>query len=88
MHIAKTMETSKNFYPAVQIKPNSLGIKKKKNFLINGGYRCTQESFFQKIKNRIYKVIFEIAKFLGMFIVKCDESFFTVVLFCFNTYIA
>lgn len=43
--------------------------------------------FFQKIKIAS-KVIFEIAKFRGMFIVKCDESFFTVVLFCFNTYIA
>jgi len=34
------------------------------------------------------EVIFQIAKFHGMFIVKCDESFFVVVLFCFNTYSA
>lgn len=87
MHTVKTMETSRNFYPAVHVKPNSLGIKKKKNFIINSGYKCTQESFFQKIKIAS-EVIFEIAKFRSTFIVKYDESFFTVVLFCFNTYIA
>lgn len=46
-----------------------------------------QESFFQKIKI-VSEVIFEIAKFYVMFIVKYDERFFAVVLFCFNTYTA